>query len=742
MKKTLTTITMFIAAVVMNAQTYKDVNAPVESRISDALSRMTTKEKVDLCHATSKFYSPGVPRLGIPGLWSSDGPHGVRMEMAAKTWDYAYWSQDSCTAFPSLTCLAATWNPEMADIYGKAIGEEARYRGKNVLLGPGVNIARTPLNGRNFEYMGEDPLLSSRMCVPYIQGVQQNGVAACVKHYCLNNQEWQRWTISSDCSERAMREIYLPAFHAAVTEGGAWSLMGAYNKVNGTHACHNDNTLNKILKQEWGFDGAVLSDWDGTHNTLEAALGGLDIEMGTSSRHDKGINDRRFTYDECYLGNDYLNLLNKGEVPMSTLDDKARRVLRLIFRTAMDGRAVYGNQDYAAHSQVCRQIGTEGIVLLRNELVKTKGSAASLLPINAEKYNRILVVGDNATRQLTVQGGSSELKAQHETSPLSALRAMYGDKIVYAHGYDAGISHYEREEKIPARITDSLRAEAVALAKDVDLVIFIGGINKNKHQDCEDADRESYDLPYGQNELLRELTRVNPNTIAVFMGGTPCRIPGFDKSDDFQRPIPAILWAWYLGSDAGDALCDILSGRVNPSGKLPVTFPRQLSDTPAAHYGEEAYPGKDGHVKYLEDILVGYRWYDTRHIAPLFPFGHGLSYTQFQYSNLQLSAKKMSDAITLSVDVKNTGAVDGKEVVQLYVGDDKASVLRPLKELKHFAKVFIPKGSSTTVTFTLTKQDLQFYSEAQKQWVAEPGTFTLYVGSSSADIRQKAKITL
>lgn len=719
------------------AQTYKDVNAPIEQRIEDALSRMTLQEKINLCHATSKFYSPGVPRLGIPGLWSSDGPHGVRMEMAATTWDYAHWNQDSCTAFPSLTCLAATWNPEMSLKYGKAIGEEARFRNKNVLLGPGVNIARTPLNGRNFEYMGEDPYLSSQMCVPYIRGVQQNGVAACVKHYALNNQEWQRWTISSECSERALREIYLPAFKAAVQEGGAWSLMGAYNKIRGTHACHNDYTLNKILKGEWGFDGAVMSDWDGTHNTMEAALGGLDIEMGTSSRHDKGINDRRFTYDECYLGNDFRDLILSGKIPESAADEKARRVLRLIFRTSMNGSQQYGNQDYAAHSAVCREIGTEGIVLLRNEQLKSTKKA--LLPIEADKYNKILVVGDNATRKLTVLGGSSELKAQHETSPLAALRRLYGNKIAYAHGYEAGRTFYDHEEVIPAAITDSLRHEAVKMAKDADLIIFVGGINKSKHQDCEDADRRSYDLPYGQNELLRELIAVNPNLVAVFMGGTPVRIPGFDKADNFKQPLPAILWTWYLGSDGGDALCDVLTGAVNPSGKLPVTFPAHLEDTPAAHFGDIAYPGKDGKVEYKEDILVGYRWYDTKHIAPLFPFGHGMSYTTFAYSNLRLSSNTLTDNITVTVDVKNTGNMDGKEVVQLYISDDKCTELRPVKELKHFDKKMIPAGETATFTFTITREDLLFFSAQQNAWTAEPGTFTIMIGSSSADIRQKAK---
>lgn len=737
MKKQLITAVVAVMSVLSaGAQdTYANVSAPLEQRVEDALSQMTLAEKVNLCHATSKFYSPGVPRLGIPGLWSSDGPHGVRMEMAAQSWDYAYWSQDSCTAFPSLTCLAATWNTDLARLYGTALGEEARFRGKNVMLGPGVNIARTPLNGRNFEYMGEDPMLAASLCVPYIQGVQSNGVAACVKHFCLNNQEWQRWTIDSRCSERALNEIYLPAFKAAVQKGGVWSLMGSYNKVDGTHASHNDHLLNGILKRQWGFDGAVMSDWDATHNLMEAINGGLDLEMGTSSRPDKGLRGRSFTFAESYLGNDFLRLLSEGKVSEDIVNDKARRVLRLIFRTAMDGRSYYGNQDYAAHSKVCRAIGNEGAVLLRNE--------GSLLPFNPQKYNKILVVGDNAVRRLTELGGSSELKVQHETSPLAALQARFGEKIIYAHGYEAGRTFYDHEENITKNVTDSLRAEAVALAKDADLVIFVGGLNKNKHQDCEDADRRNYDLPYGQNELLRELVAANPRLISIFMGGTPARIPGFDKADRFARPLPAILWAWYLGSDGGDALCDLLLGEECPSGRLPVTFPCQLSDTPAAHYGEVAYPGKDGHVDYLEDILVGYRWYDTKAIAPRYPFGYGLSYTSFRYSNLSLSSNSIADGgkLTVKCTVQNTGAMDGKEVAQLYIAAPRSkALLRPAKELKGFAKHAVARQQSQEFTFELSADDFKYYDEATHQWTLAPGNYEILVGSSSRDIHLKAKV--
>ncbi|MCM1313732.1 MAG: glycoside hydrolase family 3 C-terminal domain-containing protein [Bacteroides sp.] len=717
---------------------YLDESQPMETRISDAMSRMTLEEKVALCHANSKFNTWGVPRLGIPGLQMSDGPHGVREEMDWSQWKNAGWTNDSCTAFPALTCLAATWNPEMAAIYGKAIGEEARYRNKNVLLGPGVNIYRTPLNGRNFEYMGEDPYLSSVMCVPYIKGVQENGVACCVKHFALNNQEKYRWNISVEVSDRALREIYLPAFKAAVQQGEAWSLMGAYNQIRGTHACHNPLTLQKILKGEWKWDGAVVSDWDGTHDTHEAALNGLDIEMGTASRKDKGIGYDNFTFDQSYLASDYLDMLRTGKLPMSTVDEKVERILRLIFRTAMNTRKPFGNMDYAAHSAVARQIGTEGIVLLKNSAKGLPAQhSAPLLPINGDMYSRILVVGDNATRRLTEGGGSSELKVQHETSVLAALKEIYGDKIQYTRGYAPGKTLYDRVEEVPSELTDSLRDVAVGMAREADIVIFVGGLNKNKHQDCEDSDRQTYGLPFSQPELIKALLEANPAVVTVLMSGNAVELPQV-------ADMPSIVQAWYLGSEAGPAVADILSGKVNPSGKLPFSFPVKLEDCGANSFGQAAYPGNGKKVEYKEDILVGYRWHDTKNIPALFPFGHGLSYTQFEYGKVSLSSSTMQqgETVTVSVSVKNSGKRQGKEVVQLYIGDDKCSVARPKKELKRFAKISLESGESQTVSFDITTEDLQFFDDQSQTWTAEPGKFTVYIGSSSTDIRSKASFTL
>ena len=699
---------------------------PIEARVKDALSRMTLEEKVALCHAQSKFSSAGVPRLGIPELWMSDGPHGVRAEINWNDWGYANWTNDSITAFPALTCLAATWNPDMSAKYGKAIGEEARYREKDVLLGPGVNIYRTPMNGRNFEYMGEDPYLASVMCVPYIQELQKNGVAACVKHYALNNQELWRGHIDVNLSDRALYEIYLPAFKAAVEEGGAWSIMGAYNKIRGQHACHNDFTLNKILKDDWKFDGCVITDWGGAHDTYEAAVNGLDIEMGS---YTNGLTSESvFTYNDYYLASPYLQMLKDGKVPMSTIDDKASRILRLIFRTAMNRQKPYGSVATEEHYAAAREIGNEGIVLLKNAPVVKKG--APLLPIDAAKYQNILVVGDNAVRLLNQGGGSSELKVKDMVSPLDGLRAAYGDKVAYAKGYAAGRPMYGRADEIPQNVVDSLRAEAVEMAKKADLVVLVGGLNKNHFQDCEGGDRLEYGLPFGQDELIEALLGVNKNLVLVLLSGNAVEMPWVSR-------VPAIVQGWYLGSMGGKSLADILSGAVNPSGKLPFSFPAKLTDCGAHAFDELSYPGDSIKQEYKEDILVGYRWHDTKKIPALFPFGHGLSYTTFTYGKPVASAKAMAadGMLTVTVAVKNTGSIAGKEIVQLYVGDDKCSVLRPVKELKHFAKVALAPGEEKSVTFTLTPDDLKFYDEASAAWKYESGKFKAYVCASSADVR-------
>lgn len=734
--KKLFILSFSLFAAVAVAQTpvplYLDESQPIEVRVQDALSRMTLEEKVKLCTAQSKFSSHGVPRLGIPEIWMSDGPHGVREEIQWDSWSNAGFTNDSCTAFPALTCLAATWNPEMSALYGKNIGEEARYRRKDILLGPGCNIYRTPLNGRNFEYLGEDPYLASVMVVPYIQELQKNGVAACVKHYALNNQEKWRGHIDVQLSDRALYEIYLPAFKAAVQEGGAWSIMGAYNKVRGEHACHNDLLLNRILKEEWGFDGCVVTDWGGAHDTREAVFNGLDIEMGS---YTNGLTSgRNFAYSDYFLARPYLQGLQSGEYPLSTVEDKAARVLRLIFRTAMNRNRPWGSFTSEAHYEAARQIGTEGIVLLKNEPVKRQQPA--LLPIDPSRYEKILVVGDNATRRLTEGGGSSELKVKHEISPLQGLVELYGDKITYTQGYAAGRPRYGKVEQ-PRVDTDSLYRKALELAADADLVIFVGGLNKNHEQDCEAGDRVQYSLPFGQDRLIPELAAINPNLVLVLVSGNAVEMKWVDE-------VPAIVQAWYLGSEAGHALADVLGGAVNPNGKLPMSFPVKLTDNGAHAFDALCYPGDSIRVEYKEDILVGYRWHDTKKIPALFPFGHGLSYTSFSYGKATLSSSSLAadGSITVTVPVKNSGDRPGKEVVQLYIGDNKSSLPRPKKELKAFDKIALNPGEEKTVTFTITPDDLKYFDDARHEWVAEPGKFTLYIGASSADIRTQASFTL
>lgn len=704
---------------------YLDDTQPVEARVQDALARMTLEEKVRMSYAQSKFSSPGCPRLGIPELWMSDGPHGVRAEINWNDWGYSHWTNDSCTAFPALTCLAASWNPELAARYGQAIGEEARYREKDILLGPGVNIYRTPLNGRNFEYMGEDPYLASAMCVPYIRELQKNGVAACVKHYALNNQELWRGHIDVQVSDRALYEIYLPAFKAAVMEGGAWSIMGAYNKVRGTHATHHDLLNNKILKGEWKFDGVVVTDWGAAHDTYESVMNGLDIEMGS---YTNGLtSESSFGYDDYFLGKAYLNMVKEGKVPMEVVNDKAARILRLIFRTAMNRQKPYGSFTTEEHYRIARDIAGEGIVLLKNGEGKKQ---PSLLPVVQGKYKKILVVGDNAIRSLTAGGGSSELKPKKEISPLQALQEKYGDVVCYAQGYMAGRPMFGRADEISQSVMDSLRNDAVRKAADADLVIMIGGLNKNHFQDCEGGDRLSYGLPFQQDELIEGLLEVNKNLVVVIVSGNAVEMPWIDK-------VPSVVQSWYLGSMSGAALTDVLSGDVNPSGKLPFSYPLELKDCPAHFYGEMSYPGDSIKVEYKEDILVGYRWYDTKKVKTLFPFGYGMSYTTFSYSKPAITSKTMTaaDSIQVSVMVKNTGKVAGKEIVQLYIGDDKCSVLRPVKELKGFRKIELAPGEEKEVTFTIRAEALKFFDDKKHAWIAEPGKFKAYVAASSADVR-------
>ncbi|MDR3220309.1 MAG: glycoside hydrolase family 3 C-terminal domain-containing protein [Dysgonamonadaceae bacterium] len=707
-----------------NLPVYLDDTQPIENRISDALSRMTLDEKVAMLHAQSKFSSAGVPRLGIPENWMTDGPHGIRTEVFWDEWDQADWTNDSCTAFPALTCLSATWNPKIAEVYGQAIGEEARYRNKNVLLGPGVNIYRTPLNGRNFEYMGEDPYLASRMVVPYVQGVQSNGVAACVKHYALNNQEFERNRVNVTVDDRALYEIYLPAFKAAVTEGKAWAIMGAYNRYKGQWACQNEYLLKNILRGEWGFDGVVISDWGGVNNTEQAVYNGLDMEFGTWTN---GMTESRSdAYGMYYFANPLLEKIKKGEISETEIDKKVRNILRLVFRTTMNRNRPFGSFATPEHSKIARQIAEEGIVLLKNK--------NNILPIDKNSVKKILVVGENAIKMMTVGGGSSQLKAKYEISPLEGLKSVFGaDKIVFARGYAGEKVKPQDNVKVADtydhRPADELKNEALEKAKTADVVIFIGGLNKNPNQDCEGNDRQTLALPYNQDALISALAKVNKNLAVVILSGNAVAMPWVNEAS-------AIVEAWYSGAEAGNALANVLSGAVNPSGKLPFTFAVKLNDYGSHTLGD--YPGDSNFEEtYREGIFVGYRWFEKQNIKPLFPFGHGLSYTAFEYGKASASAKIIAENenITITIPIKNTGNRAGKEVVQLYIGDEKSSVPRPVKELKHFQKIDLQASEEKNVRFTITADDLKFFDDTKHEWTVENGKFKAFIGASSADIK-------
>ena len=724
---------------------YLDNTKPVEQRIDDAIARMTLAEKIRIIHAQSKFSSAGVPRLGFPDFWTDDGPHGVRPDVLWDEWEQAGQSNDSCVAFPALTCLAASWNPQMSRIYGEALGEEALYRGKDMILGPGVNIYRTPLGGRNFEYMGEDPYLSSIMVVPYIQGLQSKGVSSCVKHYCLNNDEEYRHQVNVIVSDRALHEIYLPAFKAAIEKGKAWAIMGAYNLYKDEHNCHNQWTLNKILKGDWKFDGVVVSDWGGAHDTDQAVKNGLDMEFGSWTN---GLSEgTKNAYENYYLAVPYMKGIQEGKYSEKELNDKVRRVLRLFYRTTMNPNRPHGFLCSESHYAAAKQIAEEGIVLLQNK--------NNVLPINTQKAKRVLVVGENAIKMMTVGGGSSSLKVQREISPLDGLKARLqkqGIEVEYARGYVGDVTGDYNGVTTGQNLKDDrseaeLIAEAVKKAKGADYVIMFGGLNKSDYQDCEGHDRKQYELPYAQNKLIEALAKANKNFAYVNISGNSVAMP-------WKAQVPAIVQGWFIGSESGEALASILTGDKNPSGKLPFTWVSSLKEVGA--HALNTYPGtwrKEGGAgtpgniideDYKEGIYVGYRWADAHHTHPLFAFGHGLSYTQFAISNLRADKAQMNQdgTITFTVNVKNTGKRAGAETVQLYIHDVKASVDRPYKELKGFQKVFLQPGESKEVSITIDKDALSFYDEATASWKAEAGQFEALVGNAADNLKLKKAFEL
>ena len=718
---------LFLNAAAASSQVTDKEKVQMEKRIEKLIKKMTLEEKVGLLHGNSKFYVAGVERLGIPEWSLSDGPHGVRAEINRHDWAYAGWTNDSASYFPTGTAFAAAWNPELAYRRGEVLGEEARWRKKDVLLGPGVNIIRSPLCGRNFEYMSEDPYMNSVLAVAYIKGLQSRDVACSVKHFAVNNQETNRTTVDVECSERALREIYLPAFKAAVQEGGALTVMAAYNKFRGEFCAENNYLVRKILRNEWGFDGVYVTDWGAAHSTVPSMEAGLDLEMGT-------LIDK---YEDWYYANPLIEAVKSGKIPMSLVDEKVGDVLRVMIKTnVLDPKKRFGpgSMNTKEHQQATYDAAAEAIVLLKNQ--------NNLLPLDFSSIKSLAVIGDNATRKHSNGGLSSEIKAVYEVTPLEALRAKWGDKvdIRFAQGYEKLSTFVEGSNNGQSSGTfssktqesDALLKEAVEVARTSDVALLVCGLNHD--YDTESFDRLNMDIPYGQVELIQEVVKANPRTIVVMIAGSPLNMAAVDICS------PAIFWAWFNGMEGGNALVDVLSGKVNPSGKMPFTTPVSLDQSPAHALGN--FPGRDLKVNYEEDILVGYRWFDTKGLPVVYPFGYGLSYTTFNYSNLNTDKKTydQADTIQATFTLTNTGDREGAEVAQLYVSDPVCSVMRPVKELKGFKKVFLKPGESRRITLDIPVSSLAFYSEAQSQFVVEPGEFILQLGASASDIKQRISV--
>lgn len=718
---------LFLNTAAASSQVTDKEKVQMEKRIEKLIKKMTLEEKVGLLHGNSKFYVAGVERLGIPEWSLSDGPHGVRAEINRHDWAYAGWTNDSASYFPTGTAFAAAWNPELAYRRGEVLGEEARWRKKDVLLGPGVNIIRSPLCGRNFEYMSEDPYMNSVLAVAYIKGLQSRDVACSVKHFAVNNQETNRTTVDVECSERALREIYLPAFKAAVQEGGALTVMAAYNKFRGEFCAENNYLVRKILRNEWGFDGVYVTDWGAAHSTVPSMEAGLDLEMGT-------LIDK---YEDWYYANPLIEAVKSGKIPMSLVDEKVGDVLRVMIKTnVLDPKKRFGpgSMNTKEHQQATYDAAAEAIVLLKNQ--------NNLLPLDFSSIKSLAVIGDNATRKHSNGGLSSEIKAVYEVTPLEALRAKWGDKvdIRFAQGYEKLSTFVEGSNNGQSSGTfssktqesDALLKEAVEVARTSDVALLVCGLNHD--YDTESFDRLNMDIPYGQVELIQEVVKANPRTIVVMIAGSPLNMAAVDICS------PAIVWAWFNGMEGGNALVDVLSGKVNPSGKMPFTTPVSLDQSPAHALGN--FPGRDLKVNYEEDILVGYRWFDTKGLPVVYPFGYGLSYTTFDYSNLNTDKKTydQADTIQATFTLTNTGDREGAEVAQLYVSDPVCSVMRPVKELKGFKKVFLKPGESRRITLDIPVSSLAFYSEAQSQFVVEPGEFILQLGASASDIKQKISV--
>ena len=705
----------------------KEIGSEFDTEIDKLISQMTLEEKIGMLHGNSMFSNGGVKRLGIPELKMADGPLGVREEISRDNWAPAGLTNDFATYYPAGGGLAATWNTEMAHTFGNSLGEELRARDKDMLLSPAINMVRSPLGGRTYEYMSEDPFLNKKIAVPLIVGLQEKDVMACVKHYAANNQETNRDFVDVQIDERTLREIYLPAFEASVKEAKAYSIMGAYNKFRGEYLCENDYMLNKILRDEWGFKGVVVSDWAAVHSTAKTLKNGLDIEMGTPK-----------PFNEFFLADKLIAAVKSGEVSEAEIDLHVKRILRVLFQVkAMGGgERAKGSIATEAHYQDAYKIASEAVVLLKND--------NNALPLKLDGIKSIAVIGNNATKKNALAGFGAGVKTKREITPLEGLknRLPSSIKINYAEGY---LERYEEKNKGNlGNITSSgpitidqldpaKLQEAVEAAKNSDVAIVFAGSNRD--YETEASDRRDLHLPFGQEELIKKVLAVNPKTIVVMIAGAPFDI------NEVSKKTSALVWSWFNGSEGGNALADVLLGKVNPSGKLPWTMPKNLIDSPA--HATNSFPGGK-EVNYAEGILIGYRWFDTKKIAPLYPFGFGLSFTTFAFDNAKTdkTSYAVTETITVSVDVKNTGKVDGKEVVQLYASKSDSKITRAAQELKGFQKTDVKAGGTNTITIKVPVKELAYYDVASKKWTVEPGKYTLKLGNSSRDIKKEIIVTI
>ncbi len=716
-----------------------------KDKIEKLISQLTLQEKIGMIHGDGFFTTKGVERLGIPLFKTSDGPRGVRKDFENDAWKDIGLSYDYASYLPCNSALAATWNRAIAHETGKVLGREARGRGKDMILAPGINIMRTPLCGRSFEYMGEDPYLVSEMVVPLVQGIEENDVSACVKHFAVNNQETRRLDVDVEVSERALREIYLPGFEAAVRRGKAKGIMGAYNKLRGTHCCHHDYLLNEILRKEWGFEGITVSDWGGVHDTKEALMNGLDMEMSVTS-----------DFDAYYMAEPLVKMIENGEVDNKTalakIDEKVRHILNVMNELHMlDGERSAGSYNDYNDKAALRQAARESIVLLKND--------ANILPLDRKKIKKLLVVGENANRQHAPGGGSAEIKALYEITPLLGIQMLLGGntEVVYKPGYynedigniwantgdsengqadslnqdskEAQESQKTAQEKKRQRqkeMNEKHLQEALEAAKDADAVIFVGGLTHD--YDTEGQDRADMRLPYDQDRLILELLRVRPDTIVTLVAGSPV-----DMSMWLDE-VKSLVFGWYAGMEGGIALAEVLFGDFNPSGRLPETFPVNGKDCPAVVLGE--FPGGDK-VSYGEDIFVGYRYYDTYDAATAFPFGYGLSYTDFVMTGIRaevIEDTEESKSVKVSFDISNIGNRGGATVAQIYVADKRPRVKKAAKELKAFEKIYLEAGETREVTLMLEREAFTYYDETAHCFRVDAGSYMLLLAKNAEEI--------